>query len=292
MAKFDQRGQNVNNQYNADEIHFHASSENQQQSEYNRLLDILRDENQDFLTHRKAIVKTGEIYVDTIQSVNDLLGVIKENEFLLFSNYQDIKDVIKSRGYRVGIPLTKILTDPNPVICKMAAEIISEINYKNAEPVLREILEKNDDMYEGHRKIAIQALNQLGGTHNINLLKNRLGKGSPEEDYEIIWALRGKGDSAVPALQEALRHKYDWIGEEAENALRIIATPMAMEALKQNVNRQRINCVECNAMPHAVQFPLGQKIADYGKVGLFKKWDKVLTCSFCGGKTGIKLEKK
>lgn len=251
-------------------------------------INLLYSPDHDVFECQKAIEFLGQ--PGDLEAAKILVEIGMKDEWLVIAAYGSFKSAFKKIGFSAGPIYTKalVLGKNNQCFSQLLTESLQEINYKNSVETYARILRDSTEASDiGRRSAAIKALGESKSDFAIRILSEYLGKGDPSEHYDTLWALYKL--NAISALREALRHHYDWIGEEAERLLNQISSPEAKEALKYRLNRQRIQCWNC-PMPHAIQFPLDQEVESFGKVGFLSNWDLKLKCSFCGQETGVKFK--
>ena len=140
---------------------------------------------------------------------------------------------------QAGVPtLIHMLGDARWFVARNAAELLGEMQAREAEPQLTELLRHTDDRV---RRAATSALMRLGTTRAMNAIQEALKDGNPAMRMQAAAALVARKDvktaaTLVRALEE---EKDDEVQAAFLLALGKLATPDAVQRLLKAVEAER-----------------------------------------------------
>jgi HEAT repeat protein len=140
---------------------------------------------------------------------------------------------------QAGVPtLIHMLGDARWFVARNAAELLGEMQTREAEPQLTELLRHTDDRV---RRAATSALMRLGTTRAMNAIQEALKDGAPAMRMQAAAALVARKDvktaaTLVRALEE---EKDDEVQAAFLLALGKLATPDAVQRLLKAVEAER-----------------------------------------------------
>ena len=140
---------------------------------------------------------------------------------------------------QAGIPtLIHMLGDARWFVARNAAELLGEMQAREAEPQLTELLRHSDDRV---RRAATGALMRLGTTRAMNAIQEALKDGAPAMRMQAAAALVARKDvKTAAALVRALEdEKDDEVQAAFLLALGKLATPDAVQRLVKAVESER-----------------------------------------------------
>jgi HEAT repeat protein len=140
---------------------------------------------------------------------------------------------------QAGIPtLIHMLGDARWFVARNAAELLGEMQAREAEPQLTELLRHSDDRV---RRAATSALMRLGTTRAMNAIQEALKDGAPAMRMQAAAALVARKDVKTAAtLVRALEdEKDDEVQAAFLLALGKLATPDAVQRLLKAVEAER-----------------------------------------------------
>jgi hypothetical protein len=140
---------------------------------------------------------------------------------------------------QAGIPtLIHMLGDARWFVARNAAELLGELQTREAEPQLTELLRHSDDRV---RRAATSALMRLGTTRAMNAIQEALKDGAPAMRMQAAAALVARKDvKTAAALVRALEdEKDDEVQAAFLLALGKLATPDALQRLLKAVEVER-----------------------------------------------------
>ena len=140
---------------------------------------------------------------------------------------------------QAGIPtLIHMLGDARWFVARNAAELLGEMQAREAEPQLTELLRHPDDRV---RRAATSALMRLGTTRAMNAIQEALKDGAPAMRMQAAAALVARKDVKTAAtLVRALEdEKDDEVQAAFLLALGKLATPDAVQRLQKAVEPER-----------------------------------------------------
>jgi hypothetical protein len=140
---------------------------------------------------------------------------------------------------QVGIPtLIHMLGDARWFVARNAAELLGEMQAREAEPQMTELLRHSDDRV---RRAATSALMRLGTTRAMNAIHEALKDGAPAMRMQAAAALVSRKDVKTAAtLVRALdEEKDDEVQAAFLLALGKLATPDAVQRLIKAVEAER-----------------------------------------------------
>lgn len=140
---------------------------------------------------------------------------------------------------QAGIPtLIHMLGDARWFVARNAAELLGEMQTREAEPQLTELLRHSDDRV---RRAATSALMRLGTTRALNAIQEALKDGAPAMRMQAAAALVARKDvKTAAALVRALEdEKDDEVQAAFLLALGKLATPDAVQRLLKAAEAER-----------------------------------------------------
>lgn len=251
-------------------------------------LSNLARSSKDLMGQEKVLADLAELKSEEAAYI--IIDALEENDDLLLMNYGDAKKALLLIGSEALDVLRQASYSQNSNVKSFALETLSALDANKNFSIFATNLRENDKL---SRLKAMEGLQQISDLQAAEVLAQHLGRGEPDEDHRVIWALGGMGDLGVPFLKDAFSHNYPWISEGLLEALNQIGTEKAQQAIASLPNKSEVPCSNCKVIPQSFIYPNTKRILKTGKAGgWFSSWDQTSKCHFCGTVTGIKLGNK